>query len=773
MRLAPLNPAFIAYQQAQALHTTRTSAPVSQYSLGYIPSPADLPSVAAATAPITKSVTVFPPVFDLRTLGKLPPIRDQGLCGACWTYATYSSLESRLKVAETKDFSESHLVDTHGFDYPQCTGGNTKMAMAYLARWNGAVEETAYPAPIATSNVVKPVVKHLQSVDFISRAGALDNDAVKAMLMAQGAVSASHFWDPAYYNTTTKAFYNGVNTTTNHGVAIVGWDDNFPRSRFATQPSGDGAFIVRNSWGTVFGEAGYFYVSYYDTSLRIEGVFHGVESTTNYTRAYEYDPLGWTSAFGFGAGTGIGWFANMFTADASNASIRAVSFYTTAPNSSYEVYVYNNVLDNQPRSGTLLGVATTGTIANAGYHTIHLNAPANVTPNGRFAVVVKLTTPNATYPIVMEKPVAGFSSAATAVAGQSFVGSNGTTWRDMTSYYANTNVCLKAFAGTSGKTPDTFVFSDQVNVAPATLIEANTVTLSGITEASPISITGGEYKINNGSYTALAGMVNNGDTLRVRHTSAGAIATATHTTVTVGGISDTFSSLTSNTPPQTTSCTGSLAVGAGTSSAWEATCASTHKTGSYARYYTFSLSAAQTVTINLTSSAQDAYLFLLAGSGTGGSVIASNDDGGGGTQSRITQTLAAGTYTVEATTYYAGKTGAFTLALAGSSPPPPEPTGCTANLAVGASANGTWAASCTSTHKSGSYAYYYTFSLSAAQTVTIDLTSSAQDAYLYLLSGSGTAGSVVDSNDDVGGSTQSRITRTLAAGTYTVEATTY
>jgi hypothetical protein len=47
-----------------------------------------------------------------------------------------------------------------------------------------------------------------------------------------------------------------------------------------------------------------------------------------------------------------------------------------------------------------------------------------------------------------------------------------------------------------------------------------------------------------------------------------------------------------------------------------------------------------------------------------GSVIDSNDDGGGGTQSRITRTLAAGTYTLEATTYYAGRTGGFTLSTA-------------------------------------------------------------------------------------------------------------
>lgn len=62
------------------------------------------------------------------------------------------------------------------------------------------------------------------------------------------------------------------------------------------------------------------------------------------------------------------------------------------------------------------------------------------------------------------------------------------------------------------------------------------------------------------------------------------------------------------------------------------------------------------------SSSQDTYLFLLAGSGTDGRVVASNDDiGVGDVDSRIVRTLSAGTYTVEATTFGAGLTGSFAL----------------------------------------------------------------------------------------------------------------
>ena len=62
------------------------------------------------------------------------------------------------------------------------------------------------------------------------------------------------------------------------------------------QPPGNGAFIVRNSWGTGWGDAGYFYVSYYDTNFGYgeNAVFDDAEPTSNYNAIYQYDPLGWT-----------------------------------------------------------------------------------------------------------------------------------------------------------------------------------------------------------------------------------------------------------------------------------------------------------------------------------------------------------------------------------------------------------------------------------------------------------------------------------------------
>jgi hypothetical protein len=90
-------------------------------------------------------------------------------------------------------------------------------------------------------------------------------------------------------------------------------------------------------------------------------------------------------------------------------------------------------------------------------------------------------------------------------------------------------------------TPDAFPFTNQTDVPLNTLIISNAITVAGINSPSPISITGGEYSINGGAYTAAAGTVNNNDTVRVRQTSSASFNTTTDATLTIGGVSGVFS----------------------------------------------------------------------------------------------------------------------------------------------------------------------------------------------------------------------------------------
>jgi hypothetical protein len=95
-------------------------------------------------------------------------------------------------------------------------------------------------------------------------------------------------------------------------------------------------------------------------------------------------------------------------------------------------------------------------------------------------------------------------------------------------------------------TPDAFSFADQTDVALSTPIESAAITVAGINSASTISVTGGEYSIDGGSFTSAAGTVNNGQSITVRHTSSADFVTETDTTLTIGGVSDVFTTTTVN-----------------------------------------------------------------------------------------------------------------------------------------------------------------------------------------------------------------------------------
>ncbi len=114
-------------------------------------------------------------------------------------------------------------------------------------------------------------------------------------------------------------------------------------------------------------------------------------------------------------------------------------------------------------------------------------------------------------------------------------------------------------------TPNPFRFVAQANVLLNTLVESDTITISGINAAAPISVTGGEYQVNGGPWTTVAaltsrgsapakggpgvtaaktGAVTNGQTVKVRHVSASANNASVGTTLTIGGVSATFTSTT-------------------------------------------------------------------------------------------------------------------------------------------------------------------------------------------------------------------------------------
>jgi len=447
LKAAPLNPEFVSYLNDREMGKSWIQYTASGHSLGLLPAPLDLSQLQSLLA-IDSIDYALPATYDLRTKNKLTPVKDQAQCGSCWAFATYGSLESFLKPGAIWDFSEQNLIDHHGFDWKPCDGGNIIMSTAFLARWLGPINETDDPYVYLLVDGLTPK-KHVQNVIWLpKRSSSADNSKIKSAIMKYGGVYVSMKWVDSCYKETNYAYYNKGNNEGGHAVTIVGWNDNFSKSKFNSTPSGNGAFIVKNSWGASWGQSGYFYVSYYDKYFGKEGVssvFQG-EAATNYKTNYGYDDLGWVTSVGWNnSKPTIAWFANIFTASAAG-SLKAVSFYTGSTSSNaYDISIYTNVSANKPTSGKKIATIK-GTIISPGYFTVPLSTFPAIIKGKKFSIVVKLTTKGYNYPIPVEYPLANFSSKAKAKLGQSFISENGATWYDIcAAWKANTNVCLKAF----------------------------------------------------------------------------------------------------------------------------------------------------------------------------------------------------------------------------------------------------------------------------------------------------------------------------------------
>ena len=102
------------------------------------------------------------------------------------------------------------------------------------------------------------------------------------------------------------------------------------------------------------------------------------------------------------------------------------------------------------------------------------------------------------------------------------------------------------FTVTTGETvPNAFTFTDQVGVLLNATVYAEPITITGITAPSRVVVSNGQWQLNcTGGYTSIPGFVANGETICVRHIAAGSLSTLTSTELSVGGISDTFTSTT-------------------------------------------------------------------------------------------------------------------------------------------------------------------------------------------------------------------------------------
>jgi C1A family cysteine protease len=441
--LAPLNPDFV-----KALEERRSGPPVTEDGrvLGHIPSPLNLDHLRDQIPRLPSSARQFPARYSICDEGKCPPVKDQGSCGSCWAFGAYGSVESTLLPDEEWDFSENNMIMHHDFNNGPCSGGGRSMAAAYLVRWSGPVLEEDDPYLDYSSPPGLPERKHVQEVYWVSAGSAPYSvdllDYIKYVLMNYGGLYWAYMHSGSYYNSSNAAYYYPGSSGANHAVTLVGWDDDFSRNNFNNTPPGDGAYILRNSWGTGFGLDGFYYASYYDASIEALTAFARSEELTNYSFVYQYDWLGWTSALGAGGFSKVSqdpevyWGANIFEAG-TDEWLAATSFYTASYNSSYRILVYTDVVDH-PSDGTLAG-ETAGTFEYPGYHTVPIDDMNVLLSAGtRFSIVVEFNTPGYEYPVPVERRISGYTSAAEASYGESFIrATENDDWLDLHGEYSN------------------------------------------------------------------------------------------------------------------------------------------------------------------------------------------------------------------------------------------------------------------------------------------------------------------------------------------------
>ena len=393
----------------------------------------------------TINVTTLPARFDLRDWGWTSSVKAQGWMGSCWTFGMTGALESALLKAAgiTTDFSENNMQNTmikysvYGSPMIYEGGGNT-YSVSYLLSWLGAFthdadtyDEMGKISPLITTN--QDI--HVQDLMFISNNEIPNGTKLKEAILKYGSVDVSYYGQSRYdevslyYNTETYAQYVDVFVTPNHEVSIVGWDDNFPKEKFLTPPPGDGAWIVKNSWGTDYGDKGYLYVSYYDQSLlpymsgNIGSSATAIifENTITYNKNYQYD-IAWAGGF-VPSNENIS-YMNVYEA-LDDDLIAAVGTYFNCSDVNYKVEIYVN---------DELRLTQKGVSPYVGFHTIKLDKYIPIQKGDVFKAVM---TSNA-------MPGVDFTQTRLHyIRNISFFSYDGETWTDC--YTENAVACLKVY----------------------------------------------------------------------------------------------------------------------------------------------------------------------------------------------------------------------------------------------------------------------------------------------------------------------------------------
>ncbi|BFU22081.1 cysteine protease, putative [Entamoeba histolytica HM-1:IMSS-B] len=205
--------------------------------------------VPETTSNVKAAVKAAPESVDWRSI--MNPAKDQGQCGSCWTFCTTAVLEGRVNkdLGKLYSFSEQQLVDCDASDNG-CEGGHPSNSLKFIQENNGLGLESDYPYKAVAGTCKK--VKNVATVTGSRRVTDGSETGLQTIIAENGPVAvgmdASRPSFQLYKKGTIYSDTKCRSRMMNHCVTAVGYGSN----------SNGKYWIIRNSWGTSWGDAGYF-----------------------------------------------------------------------------------------------------------------------------------------------------------------------------------------------------------------------------------------------------------------------------------------------------------------------------------------------------------------------------------------------------------------------------------------------------------------------------------------------------------------------------------